>query len=123
MSSPSRDRPLLIYDGDCAFCRGSVEWLHQWVAVEFEAEPYQASDHVGTRSELTEAQCREEVKLLLENDEVVGGVDAFFALLHRRLLWRPISWLARLPLLHGLAERVYRWIARRRRCLRTEDGD
>jgi len=113
---PEPARPLLIFDGDCGFCRGSVRRLRRWVGDEFDAVPYQRSDRVGSRPELTRAACREEVKLLLEDGRVVGGAGAFFTLLGRRPVLRPVAWLFGLPLLSGASELVYRWIARRRRC-------
>lgn len=124
MDAAPPDRPLLIFDGDCGFCRRSVDWLRRRVPGSFEAVPYQTSSRVGSRPQLSREACREEVKLLLEDGRVLGGAGVFFHLLGRRPLLRPLCWLYRLPLLHGAAEAVYRWIARRRRCLvgSSDDG-
>ncbi len=124
MDVDAPDHPVLIFDGDCGFCRRSVGWLHRRVPGSFEAVPYQTSSRVESRPELSREACREEVKLLLEDGRILGGAEVFFHLLGRRPLLRPLRWLYRLPLLHGAADAVYRWIARRRRCLvgSSDDG-
>lgn len=117
MDADTPDRPMLIFDGECDFCRRWVDWLRRRVPDVFEAVPYQTSSRVGSRPELSREDCREEVKLVLEDGRILGGADVFFHLLGRRPLLRPLRWVFRLPLLHGAADGVYRWIARRRRCL------
>ena len=36
--------PLLVFDGDCAFCTSSVRWLEARLAGSFRAVPYQWAD-------------------------------------------------------------------------------
>lgn len=40
MATP-RERPLLIFDGDCGFCRHWIEKWVRWSGQSFEARPYQ----------------------------------------------------------------------------------
>jgi len=52
--------PVLLYDGDCAFCSTSVRWLESRFPDSFTAAPYQRTDLdlVG----LTERECHERVQ-------------------------------------------------------------
>jgi predicted DCC family thiol-disulfide oxidoreductase YuxK len=44
MVDAMRPRPLLVYDGDCAFCTASVQRLERWLHRFPEAQPWQRLD-------------------------------------------------------------------------------
>jgi len=52
--------PVLVYDGDCAFCSSSVRWLGARFPSSFAAVPYQRTD-LGPLV-LTERECHERVQ-------------------------------------------------------------
>jgi hypothetical protein len=52
--------PVLVYDGDCAFCSSSIRWLQSRFPEAFTATPYQRADL--ERLGLTERECHERVQ-------------------------------------------------------------
>lgn len=56
------DRPLVVFDGDCAFCTASIDWFTRTFAGSFDAVPYQRSDLVALG--LTAAQCQSRLQWL-----------------------------------------------------------
>ncbi|MCH7874305.1 MAG: DUF393 domain-containing protein [Gemmatimonadetes bacterium] len=112
-AEPGIDRPILIYDGSCGFCRRWVSRLKRWdradrirlLTLQDDAAP-----HVSARAR-TELELAAHV--VLPSGEVLAGAAAFHALCR----YLPGGWLPRgilsLPGALAMAERTYRWIARR----------
>lgn len=103
----------LIYDGDCGFCRRQIERVDRLDAgnlIEF--EPFQEADLAHHGISLAEAQ--EAMQLVSPGGNVWQGAESareIFRLLPRT---RPLAWLFKLPGVMFVAERIYRFIARRR---------
>lgn len=114
MSSDS-SHPVVIYDGDCAFCRESVERLKRRdVAGVFEFTPWQA-DHIEDRfPQLRSASLDEGMRLIEPDGSVYVGADAAHRIARELPRWRRFAWLYRLPGMSWLARKVYAWIAARR---------
>ncbi|RNL83630.1 thiol-disulfide oxidoreductase DCC family protein [Halostreptopolyspora alba] len=108
-----RARPVLVYDGDCAFCTSSVEVAQRYLQPPVETLPYQHSQLTGPILRRAE----DEVLLLHPDGERVwGGADAAAVLLlasPHRWAW-PVGWLLRLPGARAVAAAVYRLVARNR---------
>jgi predicted DCC family thiol-disulfide oxidoreductase YuxK len=103
----------MLFDGDCGFCR---KWIRRWAGATGERiryEPYQKV--LQQFPEVTEAQCREAVQLILNDRSVYTGAHAVFKALS--LAGRSV-WLLRLyegrSFFHCLAEWLYRLVARHR---------
>jgi DCC1-like thiol-disulfide oxidoreductase len=60
----SAARPLVVFDGDCAFCTSSIHWLAGIFPGAFDTVPYQRADL--TALGLTAAQCDAEVQWLAD---------------------------------------------------------
>ena len=109
--------PTLIYDGECGFCRESVELVRRWDREHRLAiVPFQDQERVAAFG-IPLTALAAAMHLVLPDGRVFAGADAAPELLRllpgtRWLAW-PFSWPGVLP----LARRVYAWIARRRRCL------
>lgn len=105
-------RPTMIYDGNCGFCKRSVAFL---LARDRKGVLDSASNLEDPRvladPELVERSRRE--MLLFDGDEVYGGAQAA---LRSWLMVRPWSWLRLFtwPPFSWIASLVYRWIARNR---------
>ncbi|HEY7857066.1 MAG TPA: DCC1-like thiol-disulfide oxidoreductase family protein [Candidatus Nanopelagicales bacterium] len=59
-------RPLLVFDGDCAFCTSSVLWLGRRFPATFDLTPYQRADLAGYG--LTVEQCHDRLQWLAHPD-------------------------------------------------------
>ena len=106
-----RGKPLLIYDGDCSFCR---RWIDRWEAMtkdQIDYAPYQEVAHQFP--EIPEEQFQSSVRLIDADGQVYSGTEAVLrALTHvpeRRWLLRIYK---EVPAAAPMAEWVYRLVAR-----------
>lgn len=92
--------PLLLFDGDCNFCRACVHWIakHDSAATihfaPLDSDPgKRILRDYGIRPELTESV------IFLDGGRVFQKSEAVFeALRHMRGRWRHLGFLRRLPL-------------------------
>ena len=97
---------IVIYDGECDFCRACLRWVQKRAQVT--ALPFQTTDL--SRFGLTYDRCSTEVVVLIEN-EVFGGAAAVAQLLHIT----GYKFLGVLLKMSGPFGRFgYRWVARHR---------
>jgi predicted DCC family thiol-disulfide oxidoreductase YuxK len=118
------DRPTLIYDGECGFCRRTVDWVrrrdreHRLVLL-----PFQDEDRVA-RLGIPLPALAAAMHLVRPDGRVFVGADAAPEILRLLPGGRVPAWLFRVPGVLPVARRVYGWIARQRRCLvRGYSGD
>ena len=75
----TREKPLMVFDGECHFCR---RWITRWEQETGEAVDYAPSQEVGaTFPEIPQAEFDREVKLIEPNGRVYGGAEAVFRVL------------------------------------------
>lgn len=112
-------RPTLVYDGDCSFCRRSVELLRRWDREHRIAlVPFQDQASVAAfRIPLPALAAAMHLVLPPPDGRVLAGADAVPELLRLLPGKRWLAWGFRIPGVMPLARRLYAWIARRRRCL------
>lgn len=117
MDIGSRTTPWLIFDGDCAFCTSSVNWLakrlHRQDGSDPHLTPWQFTDlaAIGTTPE----RAQQEVLWLTPSGEISGGAQAFAAWLrHRGGAYGIVGTAMGLPVIRQLAGVVYRLIAKNR---------
>ena len=73
------DRPLLVFDGDCSFCRACVDYGKRLIGDRVSYAPYQ---EVGARfPQVEKAEFAAAVKLILPDGEVRSGAHAVFSAL------------------------------------------
>ncbi|UCC81992.1 MAG: DUF393 domain-containing protein [Gemmatimonadota bacterium] len=103
----------LIYDGDCQFCRRQVERLRRVDrGGRIETVPFQTADLARYGIDLTAAE--EAMHLVAPTATVFRGAEAARETLRLLPFGRPLVWLLAAPGAMFAAERVYRWVARRR---------
>jgi len=102
--------PVLLFDGDCAFCRSWVERWRQRTGGKVRYAPYQAE--LSAHPQLTEKQCEEAVQLVLPDGAVYSGARAVFKALALggRRAW-PLALYERVPLAGAFFELCYRFVA------------
>jgi len=111
--------PLLVFDGDCAFCSASVEWGRRRIGRMPVAVPFQTADLAALR--LTPEACAVAVQYVDGGARVYAAHDAVAAMLRDAGKgWRVLGALLRVPGIHWLAGVVYRWVARNRHRIRIK---
>lgn len=103
----------LVYDGDCEFCRRQVGLIERWDRGHaIDAVPFQTADlqRLGVGRQAAE----EAMHLVSPGGHAWRGAAAARQLLTLLPGGRLLAWLFDLPGAMYLAERIYRWIARRR---------
>jgi len=102
--------PLLVFDGDCGFCRA---WVDYWKSITSDRVNYAPFQEVGERfPQVSREEFASAVKLILSGGEVRSGAHAVFTVLasvpdRRWMLWS----YDRLPGVAPLCEAAYRTIA------------
>ena len=81
--------PLLVFDGDCGFCRFWVERWRAWTDGHFRFEPFQTA--AEKFPDMPRERFEKAVQLIEPNGAVYAGADAFFRLLE---FVRGFGWLA-----------------------------
>src|SRR5438034_1469641 len=106
----------ILYDGDCSSCAASAKRFDRIFRRRgFLFLPLQ-TDWVMKQLDLEPGAPLEEMRVLTSYGRDIGGADAAI-FLGRQIWWAcPFVALARLPAMHKLLDRGYRWIAAHRGC-------
>jgi predicted DCC family thiol-disulfide oxidoreductase YuxK len=112
----------LIYDGDCRMCTRLVNALRVWDSRRLiEIVPSQVIE-VRTRFPWIPAQAYADALQLVGPDgETWQGSAAVERLLGVLPRGRWIAWTFHIPFMRGLADKLYRWVARNRYRLGCSD--
>ena len=113
VARPPLERPILLFDGECAFCRG---WVERWRDAAGDRLDFEAAQTAARRfPEIPPADFRRAVKLIGTDGKVFSGAGA---LVRVRCLATQRFWLLtayeRVPGLAAAAEVIYRLVARHR---------
>jgi predicted DCC family thiol-disulfide oxidoreductase YuxK len=107
-----RQPPTLYYDGECRFCRASVNLARRRLAPAVRWTTWQES---GLQGRLRD-RARVEVLVVHPDGRVWGGADAVAVLLLAapRRRWWPLGWLLRRPGVARIARAAYALVSRNR---------
>ena len=106
------NKPVMLYDGDCGFCR---RWIEKWNKITRDLivyAPYQTK--LVDYPQLTEAGCRAAVQLILPDGSVLSGAGAVFKALDiggKKFGWKAYG---HMPFFKSVAEWGYRRVANNR---------
>jgi predicted DCC family thiol-disulfide oxidoreductase YuxK len=111
--SPIRDRPILIYDGDCHFCR---RWIARWREATGERVDYAPYQEAAPGfPQIPEVDFRASVQLIETDGRVFTGAEAALrALSHAPRRGWLLTLYQRLPGAAAISEASYRLVARHR---------
>jgi predicted DCC family thiol-disulfide oxidoreductase YuxK len=107
-------KALLIWDGDCHFCR---RWIERWQEITGDKVDYRASQNIGDRfPEIPREQFERSVIFIESDGRVSCGAEAVFRSLRCRSSRKWLSWsYQHLPGFATVSEGVYNIIASNRR--------
>jgi predicted DCC family thiol-disulfide oxidoreductase YuxK len=107
-----RERPVLVYDGDCGFCTRCARFLER-IGADAEIVAWQLTDLAELG--LTEGQAADAVQWIQTDGTVRSGHEAIAAVLNTAgRAWRVIGRMILLPGISWIAAKVYRLVARNR---------
>ena len=109
---------VVVYDGECRFCRQQITRIQGWDRQHrFEYLPRQTPGIEDRYPLLAQGDFNTGMRLIMPDGDIHVGADAVYHIALGLPRWRWIAWIYRVPLLHGLAKRLYAWIAARRQSL------
>ena len=110
------EKPLLIYDGDCNFCRRMVQRFQNIIGDRIDYAPFQES---APRSpQILQEQFEASIQLVLPSGEIFEGAEAVFRILAMVPgRGRGLRFYRKVPGFARISEAVYRWISRNRKTL------
>lgn len=106
-------RPVLLYDGDCAFCTSSARWVERRVRPSAAVVPWQFADleQLGVSAEQASAA----VQWIGSDGVVLSGHEAIAATFGSAgALWRSLGRFLLLPGVSWAAAKVYALVAANR---------
>ena len=114
MSSPSivEPTPLLIFDGDCAFCTSCVRFIERRIRRHPRIQPWQRSDLADLG--LTQEQCETAVQLIEGNRLTSAHVAVARVLIYGKWGWAVLGYFLLVPGIKQIAGVAYRWVAKNR---------
>jgi len=115
-------KPLLIFDGECGFCR---HWVARWRRATGDALdflPFQDETAARRFPEIPHADFANALHLIFPDGSVYTGAEAVFRSLAAAGVKRRLLWCYRkMPLFAAVSEWVYGRVAAHRRFLSTLD--
>jgi predicted DCC family thiol-disulfide oxidoreductase YuxK len=107
------ERPLLVFDGDCSFCRA---WVAYWTQITADRVLYAPYQEIGDRfPEIPRQEFARAVQLVMPNGQHFSGAHAVFKVLASEPGKGVLLWFhERVPGFAPVAEGGYELIARHR---------
>ena len=99
-------KPLLLFDGDCAFCEREAARLLRWTGNAIRKQSFREPGALAPYPSLTEEDCDREMKLIESNDNISGGAKAFFRAFSYGKWTRPFSHVYSIPGFPWISESV-----------------
>lgn len=124
LTHASRIKSILVYDGDCPFCR---RWVARIGRMDrsgaFELVAKQTDGLIERFPKLDQGDFNTGMRLITPDDVIHVGADAAYQIARRLRYYRRIAWLYHVPGIHWLTRTAYAWIAAHRQSLSGECDD
>ena len=106
---------VVVYDGDCRFCRRQIERIKQLDPSErFEYLAWQSEPFRERFGSLANEDLNKGLRVITPDGRVLVGADAVYHITRSLSGWRWVAWLYRVPGLRSLGRWGYAWVAARR---------
>ncbi len=109
------ERPVLLYDGGCGFCR---DWVARLARLDragrIDALPAERRHDRPSLPSIPDEALDRAMHLVLPDGRVLAGARALPEILRRLPRWRLAAPLFGVPGVGWLADRVYAWVVARR---------
>ncbi len=106
---------VVVYDGECGFCRRSVDEIRRR---DREARMvYLPRRTPGIEEKipgLTHGDFNSGIRVVDPDGTIHVGADGIRRIASQLPVWRRFTWVYDIPLIRGLARRIYAWIAANR---------
>lgn len=115
LSDITGERPIVIYDGECPYCRRQVDRIHRMdKRGVFDCVPRQAEGLDQRYPRLAEGDFNTGMRLIEPDGTIHVAADAVYHIARRLPATGWFAWLYRVPGLKQICRAVYAWIARNR---------
>jgi lipase maturation factor 1 len=106
-------KPVMLYDGDCGFCK---KWIKKWEKMTQDKVIYHPYAEVKEAyPNIKEEACRKAVQLIMPDNNAYSGAHAVFKTLCLAEKNKSLLWLyEHLPLFGPISEFAYKLIAKHR---------
>jgi predicted DCC family thiol-disulfide oxidoreductase YuxK len=105
-------KPLMVFDGDCNFCK---LWIRRWQQITGDAVdylPFQNPEILARFPEIPREQFEKSVQLIESDGEVHCGAEAVFHSLAKNPRWQwPLQLYKQSPFIAKFTERGYEFVA------------
>jgi predicted DCC family thiol-disulfide oxidoreductase YuxK len=110
------DRPVFLYDGDCAFCTSCARFIERHIPTAAEVAPWQFADleALGVSQDDAEASVQWIDPRAGRWLNAAGPAAIAWLLVDAGSYWRPLGWLLDRRPVRWIAGPAYRLIARNR---------
>ena len=113
-------KPLMVYDGNCHFCR---RWIARWNEITTDRVDYRPLQAAADFPHIPREAFEHEVKLIEPDGRVLGGAAAVFQVLDQgngAAIFRLAQWVyANVALFRIVTEAAYHFVARHRTLFST----
>ncbi len=114
-------QPVLLYDGDCGFCRRWIARLERWdVRSRIRCVPAAERSRVPGLPPISETALQQAMHLVTPDGRVHAGGLAMTAMLPYLPGGSVLRVLFRVPGIQAITNRVYRWVAEHRHDLGSD---
>ncbi|HEU5182517.1 MAG TPA: DUF393 domain-containing protein [Candidatus Polarisedimenticolia bacterium] len=106
---------VVIYDGDCAFCRRSIDEIRRRDRkARMVYLPRRTPGIEEKIPGLTDGDFNSGIRVVDPDGKIHVGADGIRQIASQLPVWRHFTWVYDVPLIRGLARRIYAWIAANR---------
>ena len=109
-------KPMIVYDGDCSFCRRSIAWYQAPDGGRLDYLSRTSEERAQRFPQLDDPRYQGSLQLVLPNGEIRSGELGIATALTNLpgWQWRGVGYFIKAPVIRFFAHIAYKWIAKNR---------